>query len=353
MFLFVAGTTASSADDAGQADAENAAVAAQDASEKPSTATVFFLSNRESQLDEDGDRSFSGDRGQAAYGRCTFEFSPIPLVSDAPSDLPFYLKRETSVLTTTEVINRNRFWNDLDASVEATSSGSVVLFIHGYNYGFERTCLMAAQLQRSLHGQATVVAFSWPSDGSPSEYVSDLADVEWSVPLFAELIRQVSERYGPLSVQVVAHSLGSRGAVLAMLKLVTERRSAPAIERLVLLAPDFDAQTFADWLPGFNAMVGHISVYASDNDTPLKLSEQLSGHPRLGQGGENLTVIEGVETIDVSSTGRYQITGHEYFIFNPLVGRDLVTLLGQGLRASGRSGLVPNRRNGLTYWTLE
>lgn len=225
-----------------------------------------------------------------------------------------------------------------------------MLFVHGYNYGFERTCRMAAEMQRYLQDKATVLVFSWPSNGLPSDYMRDQADIEWSVPLLADIIGQLGKRIGSERVRVVAHSLGSRGVIQALQRLGAGRSEQPVIADLVLLAPDFDAQSFVELLPGLAPLAGGITLYASGNDTPLKLSQQLSGYPRLGEAGEHLTVARGMETIDVSSLGRYQFTGHEYFYFHPRVTADLVTLLGNGIRAWGRSGLRERRMNGLAYW---
>ncbi|MEA2080513.1 MAG: alpha/beta hydrolase, partial [Pseudomonadota bacterium] len=193
-------------------------------------------------------------------------------------------------------------------------------------------------------------AFSWPSNALPTDYVRDQADIEWSVPVLATLIRQLGNRIGKANVQVVAHSLGSRGVIFALQRLAFERIERPAIGPLVLLAPDFDSQTFVDLLPGLASLTGGITLYASDNDTPLKLSHQLSGYPRLGEAGGYLTLVAGMDTIDVSSIGRYQITGHEYFYFHPLVTADLVALLSTGARAAQRSGLQAKKRDGIRYW---
>ena len=138
--------------------------------------------------------------------------------------------------------------------------------------------------------------------------------------------------------------------IFALQRLGAERAERPAIAHLVFLAPDFDSQTFVDLLPGLAPMAGGITLYASDNDGPLKLSHQLSGYPRLGEAGEYLTVVEGMETVDVSSVGRYQITGHEYFHFHPVVAADVMTLLTTGTPAAERPGLQPRRRNGVRYW---
>ncbi|MGB5708012.1 MAG: alpha/beta fold hydrolase [Arenicellales bacterium] len=311
---------------------------------------VFYLTNRARLGDQPQEVIYGGYRGIPIFGHCEVEFTPIPIVKDVASKLPFYLQGETDSVKFVEEPNHPQFWIQLDDAVRTNSSETVVLFIHGYNYNFERACLMAAQMQRSLEGMTTVIAFSWPSNGLASDYVSDLVDVEWSVPLLTDFISQLSERFNSKGVQVVAHSLGSRGAIFALQKLGAQKIEPPVIAKLVLLAPDFDSQTFVDALPGIKTVAGHITLYASANDTPLKLSHQLSGYPRLGEAGDYLTVVEGVDTIDISSTGRYQITGHEYFRFNPKVVDDLVMLLGHGTHAPMRPGLQPNKRGGLVFW---
>jgi esterase/lipase superfamily enzyme len=267
--------------------------------------------------------------------------------------MPFYLKSETNLVSLAEKADSTLFWEQFSAALERTSTGSVVLFVHGYNYGFERTCRMAAEMQRSLQGKATVLVFSWPSNGLPTDYVRDQADIEWSVPVLAGLIGQLGDRIGAANVQVVAHSLGSRGVIFSLQRLAFEPLERPAIGQLVLFAPDFDAQTFVELLPGLASLADGITLYASNNDAPLKVSHQLSGYPRLGEAGEYLTLVEGMDTLDVSSIGRYQITGHEYFYFHPRVTADLVALLSTGARAAQRSGLQAETREGIRYWTFK
>jgi esterase/lipase superfamily enzyme len=315
--------------------------------------SVFYLTNRKRYQGKPVADTYSGERGDAHFGRCEVEFTPIPIINQVAAKMPFYLKSETNLVSLAEKADSTLFWEQFSAALERTSTGSVVLFVHGYNYGFERTCRMAAEMQRSLQGKATVLVFSWPSNGLPSDYVRDQADIEWSVPVLAGLIGQLGDRIGTAKVQVVAHSLGSRGVIFALQRLAFERLERPAIGHLVLFAPDFDSQTFVDLLPGLSPLAGSITLYASDNDSPLKLSHQLSGYPRLGEAGEYLTLVAGMDTIDVSSIGRYQITGHEYFYFHPLVTADLVELLSTGARAAQRSGLQVEKREGIRYWTFK
>ena len=314
---------------------------------------VFYMTNRQRHPDKPAADTYSGDRGQAHFGRCEVEFTPIPLINQVADKMPFYVKSETNLVSLAEPADPQQFWEQLAAELGTTTSGSVVLFVHGYNYGFERTCRMAAEMQRYLQGEATVLVFSWPSNGLVTEYMRDQADMEWSVPALAGLIAQLGDRIGTANVQVVAHSLGSRGVIFALQRLGFEGAERPAIGHLVLLAPDFDAQSFVELLPGLETLTGGITLYASNNDAPLKLSRQLSGYPRLGEAGEHLTVVDAVDTIDVSSIGRYQITGHEYFYFHPRVTADLVALLSSGERAAKRPGLQRRLRNGIPYWEFK
>lgn len=314
---------------------------------------VFYLTNRERRAGEPVAGAYSGERGETHFGRCEVEFTPIPLINELATKLPFYMKSEINLVSLAEAVDPPLFWEQVEVAREHTSSGSLVLFVHGYNYSFERTCRMAAEMQRYLQGKATLLVFSWPSNGIPTDYVSDQADIEWSVPMLADLIGELGDRIGQANVQIVAHSLGTRGVVFALQRLAYQRVERPAIGQLVLLAPDFDSQIFVDLLPELAPLTRGITLYASVNDAPLKLSRQLSGYPRLGEAGKYLTLVEGMDTIDVSSLGRYQITGHEYFYFHPMVRTDLVALLGSGRPAAERSGLQVRRQGGLQYWEFK
>jgi esterase/lipase superfamily enzyme len=146
--------------------------------------------------------------------------------------------------------------------------------------------------------------------------------------------------------------MGSRGMVHALQRLRADRGSRRLLNQLVLLAPDFDSETFIGLLPRLTPLAQRITLYASGNDTPLKVSRQLNGYPRLGEAGDYLTVVAGMETIDVSPVGRYQFLGHEYFYYHPLVAADLVELLTTNRPAGVRRGLRRSTKNGLDYWEI-
>ena len=195
------------------------------------------------------------------------------------------MSKETNQISIVKQADPQLFWEDLVAAAAQTTSQSLIVFVHGYNYGFNRTCRMAAEMQRALLGKATVIMISWPSNGQPADYLPDQVDLEWSVPFLASFLSKIADRIGPSNLQVLAHSMGSH---------------------------------------------------------------QLNGHPRLGEAGEFLTVVDGIETIDVSPVGRYQILDHEYFYFHPGVAADLVLLSSSGARTAERPHVALEK----TGWRL-
>jgi esterase/lipase superfamily enzyme len=80
-------------------------------------------------------------------------------------------------------------------------------------------------------------------------------------------------------------------------------------------------------------------------DRPLVLSAQLHGQPRLGQAGNDVSHLEGVEVIDLSDLPHGSPTGHLYHIHSRAVGQDLQQLLNEDKPAACRRGLVKVGQN--------
>jgi esterase/lipase superfamily enzyme len=198
-----------------------------------------------------------------------------------------------------------------------------------------------------------VVLFTWPSDGDPTEYASDTTDMQWSVPDLSGLILDLSGRFGAERTQAVAHSMGAWAVMLALERLRCRSGARAYLDDLVLVAPDIDRDIFLQRYDRMLDLVGPVTLYLSENDTVMAVSRQLHGHPRLGQGGEYRTVIAGVETVDVTPIGRYQITGHEYHYYHPRVARDLRELLSAGRSAEERTGLQAQDQDGRRWWSMQ
>ena len=309
---------------------------------------VLFVTTRAENDDKAPAERFDGRRGSVSRGRCSVGYRPLPLAERIAGEVEFWVPTDLQEVRDVALLDRPAF----EAAIGERARGPIVLFVHGYSYGFDRTCRMGADLQRMLGEEATVVMFSWPSDANPVDYVADQVDMEWSVPELADLLAELAGRDDGRKLKLLAHSLGTRGVLFALDLLALRGDDGPAAEHLVLLAPDYDRQAFIDQWPRFRHRADRVTLYASSNDTPLKVSAALHDHPRLGQAGEHLVVLDGMTTIDVSALGRVRPSGHEYFFYDPAVAADLAESLLHGTPAEKRSNIRSRTLDGRPYWAL-
>jgi esterase/lipase superfamily enzyme len=260
----------------------------------------------------------------------------------------FFVPTDVMEIESVSTLERGAF----DHEIGKRGDGPIVLFVHGYAYGFPRTCRVGAELQRMIGDDATIVMFSWPSDGNPADYVADRSDIEWSVPQLAGLIDDLMSSGAPTRLALLAHSMGARGVLAALDELSLADKPPPYADHLVLLAPDVDAARFRERYPRLERQVRQVTLYASSKDAPLLVSQTLNGHPRLGQAGDDLTVIDGMTTIDVSPLGRYHPSGHEYFFYHPIAAEDLIESLLHATPPERRRHARERTLDGKRYWVL-
>lgn len=304
---------------------------------------VLYVTDRAERTERSDGPRYGGRRGDLSQGVCTVRFRSLP--TDG-TRLPRWSRSLHRVLPLEAAAFERRLQTPSD------SDRPIVVFVHGYAYGFQRACRRAAQMQRQLGHRAIVALFSWPSDGNPVDYVSDLADAEWAGRDLAEVVSKLAAAAGPERLRLVSHSLGARTVVEALTRLRLTQET-PLAEHLVLLAPDLDSATFRAQWPLLAPMFRFATLYASESDAPLSAAASLHEQPRLGQAGEALTLLDDMQTIDVSPLSRYHPTGHEYHRRHPVVIEDLRTLLLEQPDAAQRPLPVPRRHaSGRAYFEL-
>jgi esterase/lipase superfamily enzyme len=121
---------------------------------------------------------------------------------------------------------------------------------------------------------------------------------------------------------------------------------------LVLLAPDMDADVFANQVQGIHSVVERVTLYASAKDKALVWSKTAHGYPRAGDAKPSPLVMEGVDTIDASSADT-SFTGHSYYADSRSVLFDLFALLRYGKPPDERFGLLAKEQNGRRYWAFQ
>ena len=217
--------------------------------------------------------------------------------------------------------------------------GRPVLYIHGAINGFRQGARQTARLQLNLGLGGRLLWFTWPSDGSPTAYTKDEADIAWSIADFVSVLDRLGRDYGDRGFDIVAHSLGARGIVQALLRRTCTCGRPPRANNLVLVAPDIDAGTFQRDLSRLKTLAGNVTIYVSSRDLPLQFSARAHGYPRLGQSGSHLEGLDGIDIMDVSELKKHRVSGHMYHLFNPVVISDLRQLIEQSRRPADRGAL--------------
>jgi esterase/lipase superfamily enzyme len=226
----------------------------------------------------------------------------------------------------------------------------VLVFVHGYNVTFVDAARRAAQLAYDLDFPGVPMLYSWPSTGTAAGYVADRENALWSVDHFVDFLRVILTDLRPRKVHALAHSMGNQVLIEGLDRLAPD--DGDRWGNLVLVAADFDTKLFRRRAAAFGRRAARYTVYVSSRDLALKLSELLSGHPRVGQGGRPSVVVAEVDTID-ASTLRGDLLNHSTFAANPLLLNDIIDLIRHGRPPGERAGIqVRDHPGGIRYWAF-
>jgi pimeloyl-ACP methyl ester carboxylesterase len=292
-------------------------------------------------------RNYYGEaRGTLSAGFCHIAKMNLDLLSPVAEVVPFYVPEE---ILRVERIREMPVSDVLDRLFESTQTSSPLLYTHGFYIDFEKGCRRATVFQENARLQGRFLWFSWPSDGDLLNYTHDEADLSWSIPEFADAIIEMEARFGPGGFHLAGHSLGGRGVILALYE-VANRDPGFRLCNLVLLAPDIDFDLFRKLLPRIRPLAQRITLYVAEADRPLALSAQVHGYPRLGEAGNDTSLIPEVDVIDVSDLPVRSPTGHLYHVYNKEVGADLNQLLNENRLPEDRHNM---RRVGPNLWRLQ
>ncbi len=319
------------------ASTDTASTSAETGRENDLLSTVPFLTLRNRTGSDKAAEHFGGERGSLSAGICKLDRTPLSLLKPIAERTPFHIPDEIVKLDTVSELSVQDFWERMEDTSNGRAPG---LYMHGFYISFERGCRRALLLKESLGLEGRFLLFSWPSDGAITNYTHDEADLYWSVNPLRGVLADMVDRFGSGKVNVVAHSLGTRGVVLALLLLAqTQQYDRPLFNQVVLIAPDIDVGIFEQYLPLIRPLARNMTAYVSSNDSPLALSRRVHGYPRLGEAGEHLESLKGIEIIDLSDVPRRVPSGHVYHLYQDIVIEDLAQIINENKPAAQRRNL--------------
>ena len=268
----------------------------------------------------------------------------LPVAGSGANPDPTRVAFMTSLLPADSV----RFVQRLADDLARTRSRDVLVFIHGYNSSFEDGAVRAAQVVADMGFDGSVILFSWPSAGELTGYIRDQQTARNTGWHLLRLLRELIPQAAPDRIHVLAHSMGSEVLSKAV-SLIDRADSLPQLAQVVFAAPDVDARIFGrEILPMLRQHATNVTLYASSEDDALRASRVLNGVWRLGLGGDSLTVLDGMTTVDATRV-RGDVLGHTLF-GNPALLSDLFALLTEGRSPAERRLLQVQRPDGMLLW---
>ena len=317
---------------------------------------VFYGSNRaivataEGDAEVDVDQVARGDAGELRLGRADVwlprlkadgtprERGETPLLTGEPPEDPDLLERYV-MITRITAQGQERFVEELgDAVSDTQGEPSILLFVHGFNVGFEPALISSAQLTVDLREDrrfdpGAPVLFAWPSQASvtPWAYFGDQKLADAAVPHLNAFLDLLLDEVRPARINIIAHSMGNRVLTQALEDYAEARLlegNRPEVEfRIILAAADVERDVFGIVAGKLDNLEPNVTVYASDDDAALWVSRVLNRRPRLGQtDGDRPWIrdVPGYTTIDATPVASTLFgLGHGYYSDNPFILNDI------------------------------
>jgi esterase/lipase superfamily enzyme len=261
------------------------------------------------------------------------------------------------------------FLAEMDDALKDRNSDSVLLFVHGFNTPFEDALIRSAQLsvdlsRRNVFDVGVPVLFSWPSAGQVSleDYRGDQDRSIAAAPYLEQFLDVITDNAEIHRINIIAHSMGNRILTQALESYAAdylERHGRDDLEfRIILVAADVDRDIFEATTGVLDNLQANVTIYTSDADRALHVSEIVNSKLRLGDTNGDKPFIRAnpyYQTVDATGIATELFgLGHNYYSDNPFILGDIVCALAEAnpeLRALERRryGGVPD---GLEYFRV-
>ena len=230
------------------------------------------------------------------------------------------------------------------AKTREAGLSKLLILIHGFNIPFDGLVWRSLQLGSDLDYHGAILGWSWPSEGSAFGYAYDEDSNLWSEPHLFELVNAIAEAGPELQLDFAAHSMGNR-MLLQMLREMALAHSNLRIGAAIFAAPDMAQDVFRDQIRIARKIGGIRTLYASEYDRAILISQSYHQAPRAGSGGADILVTGGVESVDT------RLGGHSYVFDEPKAIQDFSEIVNRETVAASR-GLEEHEKAGVPYWVI-
>jgi len=361
---------------------------------------ILYATDRKPATEEDPEQYYVNDRGQllrlgvakVALGQQDFnwEFArnvsmlktrtdelPVKITSVEEwgilkSTLPYFIDADLMFPDGPPPDATERFTDAINSQLALSKKKHVYIFVHGYKVVYENPVLVASELWHFLGYNGAFIAYAWPSTPSTFAYIKDSDTSGGYARNFRLLLEAIAEQTEVEQIHVIGYSNGTRLVTRALeqLALLNHGKSAEEIyaklriHNVILVGSDLDRGVFHSYLSdGLLNVQKHLTIYMSEYDKALGVSQFLTRRQRVGQmfggkGGEvqpwaRKALVEYADQISLinvtNAEGADTGNGHGYFRSSPWASSDILMTLYYGLTPMQR-GLV--EEEGLPMYTF-
>ncbi|CAN5266295.1 hypothetical protein BH10PSE1_BH10PSE1_14640 [soil metagenome] len=318
---------------------------------------VYYATHRARTGSATPSGMFGGDRGDLNFG-----VAQVSVPRDrAPGSIPrpsiWTLEfrpdpnKHMILNSVTPVTNRDAFFSRVHDVVAATERKEVFVFIHGYNTTFEGAAIRTAQLAVDMNLDGAPILYSWPSRASLLGYQADTRTVADPALLteVADFLTDVANRTGATRVHLVAHSMGNRVLERALDVIAARTQGQPPMfNEVVFAAADVGVDEFEATWPRILNTGQRFTLYASQRDKALQISQQVNQMQRVGDA-RNIVIRDGLQTVDTTSASG-GLLGHDDFAGSALA--DFRAVMWLSLAPDRRCVLETAEAAGRRYWSF-
>jgi len=322
---------------------------------------LWFGTNRAPVDPGDPTKGFSGERSaELHYGTCRVAVPKSHRIGSLGSSWWKRLVTRTDDRLrldweTLRLLAAEAFWADVSRALAERDAGQRMglVVIHGYNVSFEAAALRAAQIGFDLQVPGVTAFFSWPSRARLAGYTADEATIQASEKHIARFLLEFTRQSGAEQVHVIAHSMGNRGLLRAMQRIVAEagEESGVPFGQIFLAAPDEDQEVFAELSAAYRKLARRTTLYVSARDRAVATSMLVHDAPRVGLTPP-VAIVPGIDTVEVTNVD-VSLLGHGYFAEARDLLHDIHSLLVHDAPPARRMGLrQATTPEGGSYWVI-
>jgi esterase/lipase superfamily enzyme len=303
---------------------------------KLATEQVFAMTTR-GRTKPDANMFDNSKARDASYAEFTVSIPPNHRMSEVEWPGAKADPKKTFAVVGQKRLDQREFVDAIDHA--DPNNRDIGIFVHGYNNSYQEALFRMAQMAHDANIPGAKVVFSWPSQAELAGYVADKESATYSRDYLAQFLTEATKRRKTGEVYVFAHSMGSWLTVEALRQLRLAKRD-DVLDKLkvVLAAPDIDADVFRTQMQVIGRMKLPITILVAPDDRALEVSKFLSASSqRVGAlNVKDPDVIAaaqsvGIQFIDISSVKPLDSTNHNRFAD--------VAVLAPALRDDRKAGL--------------